>query len=73
LAIATFITSNKHRDLQFSQLLGQQQICLQAIRPGQWGHQAIALDAGDYQADSVVLELSLAGGNQTGIGRSEDL
>jgi len=61
-------------DLHFSQLLGQKANLLQAIRPGQWGHLAIALDTGDdYQADKVwYWNYHLPEETRRGLGDTED-
>lgn len=62
-------------DLQFSQLIGQQQICLQAIRPGQMGTPwQLRWTQGDYQADPVwYWDYRLLEETKRGLGDREDL
>ena len=62
-------------DLQFSQLLGQKQICLQAIRPGQLGTPwQLRWTQGDYQADKVwYWNYHLPEETKRGLGDTEDL
>lgn len=62
-------------DLHFSQLLGQKQICLQAIRPGQLGTPwQLRWTQGDYQADKVwYWNYHLPEETRRGLGDTEDL
>lgn len=62
-------------DLQFSQLLGQKQICLQAIRPGQLGTPwQLRWTQGDYQADKVwYWNYHLPEETKRGLGDTEEL
>jgi len=62
-------------DLQFSQLIGQQQICLQAVRAGQVGTPwQLRWTQGDYQADPVwYWDYSLPEETLRGLGDREDL
>lgn len=62
-------------NLQFSQLIGQQQICLQAIRPGQVGTPwQLRWTQGDYQAEEVwYWDYQLPEETRRGLGDREDL
>ena len=62
-------------DLQFSQLIGQQQICLQAIRQGQTGTPwQLRWTQGDYQADPFWYgDYHLPEETKRGLGDREDL
>jgi 4-alpha-glucanotransferase len=62
-------------DLQFSQLIGQQQICLQAFRPGQVGTPwQLRWTQGNYQADPMwYWDYSLPEETLRGLGDREDL
>lgn len=61
--------------LQFSQLLGQQQICLQALRAGQVGTPwQLRWTQGDYQADEIwYWDYHLPEETKRGLGDREDL